>query len=1135
MKKIKIKNMGFTLIELLVTIVIMISILSLAIISYNNISKAKKEDAYTSVKNQVESAAREYFYANEYIFEDIKNGDSGSSKTILLKDLVDGGYMTSVTDPRTGKKLHKCTQVTVKKIDGKYTFSLNETVSCDESKEVTLSVVEQKRIVNVTFIKGENVFAIGESSNTTTLTSTCTIQPNNTTCTIDDNDIPSITPVSGYTSDGWNTAQDGTGAKFDSKTSVENDITVYTKIVRTVFTPKKYTVTFHKGDNVKKIGNSTNDTKIVECDTTEENPNSCSVPYLSIEPNDNYKARGWNTAQDGTGTWYLEKDKDKDITISTNLHLYSVVFKNKFTAHFDFGTVGIRSSGMGSSLCETIDRCSCKINNYGESCEIRAAKFTTTDEYNFLGWNNNKDNIYYESQGKITLNSSNDETTYYAKVIKKSTITYGEVCARPGNDSWCRGNITYTVTASDDDEYITDIRYKINGNYIEPKSDKSDFSVSKSNSNRTLVLEYKAETVGTNIEFYGVTNNGNTQSIVEVAKIDKTPPNIESTAIKCEGVNVINTKFAQSVNDKWTNKSVCYTLTPTDNLSGIDISHNYSGIGTGTFKESINTTGNYSTITSPTDPVIKDTNAVFKIEGDGKRRANYVVYDKAGNIGELNLYTNIDTIKPNCDFKVTTNKARPGNVVTPKSFESVGYDYDVNWYIPTDNSNNPSIKIEPDGSDGQSGFANYTYFMQDTDFINPMSYVINDNTTEYGLDFSLQVVDKAGNTKTCNKVFGLEKEVTLSLDVDKMKETKSYNPVMYTASMSKYGTNYSSNGNLVFNNANNPNVCSYTCDDDNKCAVKCKENPGCRDENGISCDSANYGYYFARTCQRVSNFLNYFTVDSASLGGTKIRKTFTVTNYKNDNINNDCYSHINYENSGYYTDDICKNAISETEYEKKSEFGNGLESAPENDYFIMTKKHNGTNLFDRDKNDFVNFKSLNNNASGISMVPLIRFSDLNVYNKTYSKAYQNYNYKKITDSTGGENFNAVKYEYVSPAGNISNAITLFTEFVAKCGYADSKLKDINGNTYMRSSYCANEYEDIKYWVKSKIGTTITDKSIGYDNSNFLIYSTHESTNNSSTYIINRKDCILKRVSTSTCYDLHVGSTESWTCTDNNWR
>lgn len=111
------KKNGFTLIELLVTIALMLSILGIAIITLVGASNRKKEEAWTSVKEQIETAAVEYLSSNEYLFEGL--GDGGIA-SIPLQTLVELDYINKVTDPRTGKALNKCNYVEVTKSKYKY-------------------------------------------------------------------------------------------------------------------------------------------------------------------------------------------------------------------------------------------------------------------------------------------------------------------------------------------------------------------------------------------------------------------------------------------------------------------------------------------------------------------------------------------------------------------------------------------------------------------------------------------------------------------------------------------------------------------------------------------------------------------------------------------------------------------------------------------------------------------------------------------------------------------------------------------------------------------------------------------------------------------------------------------------------
>lgn len=123
------KKNGFTLIELLVTIALMLSILGIAIISLVSASNRKKEEAWTSVKEQIETAAVEYLSSNEYRFEGLSDETTAS---IPLQTLVELDYINKVTDPRTGKALNECNYVEVTKSKYKYnaTYKDSDDKSC---------------------------------------------------------------------------------------------------------------------------------------------------------------------------------------------------------------------------------------------------------------------------------------------------------------------------------------------------------------------------------------------------------------------------------------------------------------------------------------------------------------------------------------------------------------------------------------------------------------------------------------------------------------------------------------------------------------------------------------------------------------------------------------------------------------------------------------------------------------------------------------------------------------------------------------------------------------------------------------------------------------------------------------------
>ena len=135
------KRNGYTLVELLVTIAIILSILIISIVSVNGVSKKRKEDAYEDVKKQIENAANDYFYDNEYLFEGLSDGSSGR---ISLGKLVSEDYINAVTNPITGKKLGSCTYAEITKNGKKYEIKYIDEEFKDKEKCDTDNSIEMR-------------------------------------------------------------------------------------------------------------------------------------------------------------------------------------------------------------------------------------------------------------------------------------------------------------------------------------------------------------------------------------------------------------------------------------------------------------------------------------------------------------------------------------------------------------------------------------------------------------------------------------------------------------------------------------------------------------------------------------------------------------------------------------------------------------------------------------------------------------------------------------------------------------------------------------------------------------------------------------------------------------------------------
>ena len=123
MKKSVRDKRGFTLIELLVVIALMLSILGIAVVSLVGITNKKKESSKELIKEQIETAALEYFNANEFLFSNLKDDAFG---VISVGKLVNDDYLNVVTNPVTGKRIGNCTIVVVKRKNNVFTSDVDD-------------------------------------------------------------------------------------------------------------------------------------------------------------------------------------------------------------------------------------------------------------------------------------------------------------------------------------------------------------------------------------------------------------------------------------------------------------------------------------------------------------------------------------------------------------------------------------------------------------------------------------------------------------------------------------------------------------------------------------------------------------------------------------------------------------------------------------------------------------------------------------------------------------------------------------------------------------------------------------------------------------------------------------------------
>ena len=156
---------GFTLIELLVVIALMLSILGIAVVSLINTSNKKKKESWEQVKEQIETAAVEYFTVNEYLFEGLKSDSKG---VISVGKLVSEDYLNKVTNPDTGKAVSMCAIVNIEKKGERYSASFDESTQdsdktdCEQDNSIT--IIEPGSPIGEIFYFNENNASVSSSN-----------------------------------------------------------------------------------------------------------------------------------------------------------------------------------------------------------------------------------------------------------------------------------------------------------------------------------------------------------------------------------------------------------------------------------------------------------------------------------------------------------------------------------------------------------------------------------------------------------------------------------------------------------------------------------------------------------------------------------------------------------------------------------------------------------------------------------------------------------------------------------------------------------------------------------------------------------------------------------------------------------
>ena len=225
----------------------------------------------------------------------------------------------------------------------------------------------------------------------------------------------------GYTFNGWNTEADGSGTQFTDRQTVLNLASSGTVKLYAQWKPKTYTIMFVTNGGT--------------CSTVSQKTSYDLPTVLTANTftRTGYYFYRWNTAADGTGSYYSDGQTVTNLATSGTFKLYAQWKPNKYTVTFN------ANGGTGTMIDQSM--------TYNTSAALRANTYTKTG-YTFTGWNTAADGSGTTfANGKTVRNLATEGTvTLYAQ-WKANTITV-RFYANGGTGSMSNQVMTYDVPAA---------------------------------------------------------------------------------------------------------------------------------------------------------------------------------------------------------------------------------------------------------------------------------------------------------------------------------------------------------------------------------------------------------------------------------------------------------------------------------------------------------------------------------------------------------------------------------------------------------------------------------------------------------------------------------------------------------------
>ena len=225
----------------------------------------------------------------------------------------------------------------------------------------------------------------------------------------------------GFTFDGWNTARDGSGTAYPDKRTVRNLATEGTVTLYAQWKPNNYTILLvangGEGDAV----------------TVRATYNLPVALPANTFTRTAYKFAGWNTAADGSGTPFTDRQTVRNLASGGTVKLYAQWKPNAYTIMF------VTNGGSGSTVSQK--------TFYDLPTALEPNTFTKTG-YSFAKWNTAYDGSgtsYSDGQTVKNLVVSGTFKLYAQWKANKYTVTFD---ANGGTGTMIDQTMTYNTSAA---------------------------------------------------------------------------------------------------------------------------------------------------------------------------------------------------------------------------------------------------------------------------------------------------------------------------------------------------------------------------------------------------------------------------------------------------------------------------------------------------------------------------------------------------------------------------------------------------------------------------------------------------------------------------------------------------------------